>query len=87
MLAIGKERTVSLEQAAKSLPGWNGRSINASTVWRWIVHGTRAIDGTVVCLEAIKVGGRWITTLEALDRFLSASNARAEGNALETTSR
>jgi hypothetical protein len=40
-----------------------------SCVLRWVLTGTRALDGRVVRLEAIRLGGRWLTSIEALQRF------------------
>jgi hypothetical protein len=34
--------------------------------------GTKAPDGRVVRLEAIRLGGRWLTSVEALQRFAAA---------------
>jgi hypothetical protein len=36
---------------------------------RWIVKGAKAPDGTTVRLDATRLGGRWLTSREALQRF------------------
>jgi hypothetical protein len=43
-----------------------------STLLRWIGKGARAHSGEVVRLEAIRLGSRWHTSQEALQRFAAA---------------
>jgi hypothetical protein len=40
-----------------------------STVLRWVLRGSRAPDGSLVRLEAVRLGGKWVTSREALQRF------------------
>jgi hypothetical protein len=44
--------------------------VHVGTLHRWRHPGVRSVR-----LAAIRVGGRWRTTWEALDRFVSALNA------------
>jgi hypothetical protein len=44
--------------------GPGGRTIHYSTALRWVVRGVRGVK-----LDAIRLGGRWVTSLEALNRF------------------
>lgn len=37
------------------------------------MKGTKAPDGSTVRLEALRLGGRWVTNREALQRFAEAS--------------
>jgi hypothetical protein len=61
---------LGLGAAAKLLPAHRGAGrASPSTLWRWIVSGAKASDGAVVKLEAARVGGRWLTSREALARF------------------
>ncbi len=53
-------------------PGRGGNKTHLSTLLRWITRGVRAIDGRVVRLEACRLGSRWMTSREALQRFSSA---------------
>jgi hypothetical protein len=46
-----------------------------STIVRWIVSGVRARDGSLVRLEAIRVGGRWVTTARCLTAFAARLTA------------
>jgi hypothetical protein len=64
------ESLVSLTDAAKSLPN----RPNLTTVWRWRNRGVRGIK-----LETILIGGRRMTSREALSRFFAATTAAAEG--------
>src|SRR4051794_8499124 len=45
-------------------PGKDGRRTHLSTVVRWKDRGVRGVR-----LEAVRLGGRWVTSLEALARF------------------
>jgi hypothetical protein len=77
---LQQECLLSLSQAAHSLPSCRGgRPISPATIWRWIVAGTRRLDGRVVRLEATRIGSRWLTSQEALARYSQAltSNGQA----------
>jgi hypothetical protein len=72
MIDLGNETTCSLSQAAKLLPpGRRGRPVSLSCLLRWVLDGVRTSNGTVR-LEAVRLGGRWITSVEALQRFAAA---------------
>ena len=58
------ENVFALAEAASQLPRLNGRKVHASSLWRWAKIGIRG-----VFLETRKLGGRYVTSLEALDRF------------------
>jgi hypothetical protein len=67
------ESTLSLAQAARRLPpGRRGAPVSLACVLRWVLDGSRAPDGTKVRLEAVRLGGRWITSVAALARFAAA---------------
>jgi len=67
------EETLSLAAAARLMPPTrNGRRCHLSTILRWILHGARAPNGTIVRLEACRIGSRWLTSRQALRRFAEA---------------
>ena len=67
------EKFVSLSQAASMFPPYRrGRPVSPSCLWRWVRHGVRLHNGQVVRLEAVKVAGRHLTTVEAVRRFIGA---------------
>lgn len=75
---IAEEKTIGLKEAAALLPpGRGGRPITPSCLSRWIVTGFKTRSGQVVRLEAVRVGSRWATSAEALQRFLEAMTAGA----------
>jgi hypothetical protein len=37
-----------------------------------VLDGVKLTSGGVVRLEAVRMGGRWLTSLEALERFAAA---------------
>jgi hypothetical protein len=71
---------------ASNIPGHRGGThINGSTIFRFITKGKR-VNGEVIRLEAVRVGDRWLTSLEALARFaerLTAAELGAAGAAFE----
>jgi hypothetical protein len=74
---ISSEHTISLTEACQSLPkGRRGRQPHLSCLLRWITKGSRSPDGRRVRLEAVRLGGRWITSREALTRFAEALTPR-----------
>ncbi len=72
-MGILDETTCGLSAAAKSLPRLNrDRPVAISTLVRWVTKGVRGPGGSRVRLEAVRLGGRWITSAEAIARFVSA---------------
>lgn len=67
------ETVLGLAAAAQRLPPARGnRPVNSSTIWRWIKDGIKLSDGTTLRLEAVRLSGRWLTSVEALARFIDA---------------
>lgn len=56
-----KEKLLSLNEAAKAIPG----RPHISTVRRWISYGVGGIR-----LETVQIGGRRYTSIEAIERFI-----------------
>ena len=50
----------------------NGSSIHSTTLARWALKGVRLADGRLVRLEAIRLGGRLVTSEKAFIRFVEA---------------
>ena len=70
MIDLRNETTISLTQAARLLPpGRRGRPVTLSCILRWVLDGVRLASGERVRLEATRMGGRWLTSVEALQRF------------------
>lgn len=66
MIDIRNETVLSLSDAAKSLPSIDGKRPHISTLWRWHRHG---VGRGKIRLECTWVGGRLVTSREALQRF------------------
>jgi hypothetical protein len=49
-----------------------------SCVLRWVIDGVKLPTGDVVRLEAVRLGGRWITSVEALERFADRQTPRLD---------
>jgi hypothetical protein len=69
------ETLLTLAEAARSLPG----RPHLSTLQRWRLRGVRGVK-----LETILVGGRRVTSQEAIERFAAATTAAADGSSLAT---
>ncbi len=78
--SLTAETLLSLSQAARHLPpGRRGRPVSMSCVLRWVLNGVPGPDGGRVRLEAVRLGGRWITSREAIQRFAERLTPRVEG--------
>ena len=82
MIDLSIEKTITLAEVAKMLPpARNGRPVSVSCVVRWITRGTKA-NGGMVRLEAIRLGSRWLSNKEAVQRFAEAQTPRFDGQAI-----
>jgi hypothetical protein len=74
------ESTLSLAQAADLLPpGRGGARPTLGCVLRWVLKGAKSPSGELVRLEAIRLGGRWLTSREALQRFAERLTPSLDG--------
>jgi hypothetical protein len=84
---IAAGHALSLPEVARRMPSYRRKrtggtdekpeygeplSVSPCTVWRWITEGVRLPDGRRVRLEAARVSGRWLTSEQALARWLAA---------------
>jgi hypothetical protein len=67
------EQRIFLNDVPKHL-GRDGLRIHTSTIVRWITRGLAVGGGQRLYLEATRVGGRWATSIEALERFEKRRN-------------
>ena len=64
---VATETLLSLSQAAKRFPPFRqGRPVSSSTVWRRAHDGIVTPEGNRVRLEAVRLGGRWLTAGDEL---------------------
>jgi hypothetical protein len=69
---LTRETLLSLAQAARRFPPYRaGRPVNPSTLWRWCRHGVKVPGIGVVRLECVRLSGRWLTSEEAISRFVA----------------
>ena len=52
-----------------------GRKLHVSTLNRWRDAGIAGVR-----LEAIRFGGRWMTSIESIDRFITAISVARQSN-------
>lgn len=71
---------LSMAQAAALLPPGPKGAVAASTVYKWIRDGARAGDGSMVKLEAARIGASWRTSRAALRRFIDRLSGRETGS-------
>jgi hypothetical protein len=66
-----------LSQAARRFPAYRqGRPVTLSCLVRWVTDGVRGPEGERIRLEAARLAGRWITTPQAIARFIDAQTPR-----------
>lgn len=65
MVAYRNENLLPLRDAAAKIPG----RPHVSTLWRWATHG---VGRQRQRLETVVIGGRRFTSIEALERFITA---------------
>ena len=82
MFDLTLEPPIPLAAAARLVPpGRNGKRCHLSTILRWIMTGAKAPDGTVVKLEGLRIGGRWTTSRQAIQRFAERLTPRLDNRA------
>ena len=59
-----QDELLTPKQVARLLPLIEGKPIDQSAIWRWARKGVQGVR-----LEHIRLCGRILTTMEALDRF------------------
>lgn len=68
---LSRERLLTLAQAARKFPSYRmGRPVSPSCIWRWCRQGVKVPSVGVVRLECVRLAGRWLTSEEAISRFL-----------------
>ncbi len=72
-LRILDETRIDIEEAQRRL-GTDDTPIHFTTVYRLMSRGLKTCAGERVCLEHLRVGGRLITSIEAIARFVAATN-------------
>jgi hypothetical protein len=65
------ETLISMSAAAQRLPAINDRQPSRRSVWRWARHGLSTPAGRIY-LDSAVVGGRLVTSIEAMERFAAA---------------
>lgn len=70
---ILRETVLSVSEACKLdfLPC----RVERQTIWRWMIKGVRGRDGKRIRLQNLRIGGRHITSAEAMRRFFAATTA------------
>jgi Protein of unknown function (DUF1580) len=71
MLDLTTETPIPLAEAYRLVPpGRNGKRTHLSTLLRWILTGAKhPTTGERIRLEALRIGSRWLTSRQALQRF------------------
>lgn len=63
-IELTSEKLITFRELIQSLPKRDGRSVHISTIHRWRSRGSKGVR-----LEAIRVGGSWLTSHEAFQRY------------------
>jgi hypothetical protein len=78
VIDVNSETIILFSELARRLPRRRkSRPTHVSTIHRWRQRG---VDG--VRLEAVRLGGTWVTSLEAYARFCDALTRQATTNAM-----
>lgn len=75
-----RESLIDMAAAGRLIPRPGGGHVSRWAVARWVSKGVKARGG-VVRLEAVRAGGRWMTSVQAVARFLDAQTEAAAGPA------
>jgi Protein of unknown function (DUF1580) len=74
---------LSMAEAAAKIPSFRaGRPTAPTTIARWAADGVRLPDGRTLRLESTRIGGRVVTTVPALIRFITAQEPGGNGKAV-----
>jgi hypothetical protein len=70
MIDIFNERVLALNEICELLPrNPKGGKVSFSTIWRWSKNGVIGPGGERVKLETVKIGGRLLSSEQAIQRF------------------
>ena len=64
---LADEKILTFTEAARTLPPIAGKRCHPSTICRWARKGCKGVR-----LEVRRLGGRFVTSIEALERFSEA---------------
>jgi len=70
--AVLSESILTTHQARIEIQNITGKRPDRATLHRWILRGIGGIR-----LEAVRIGPNWVTSVEALNRFIVATTDRA----------
>ena len=70
MIDVKSEELISIGKACKLFPKVDGKSPGCPTVYRWVSRGCLP---NFIKLEMVHIGGKIVTSKEAIDRFLAAT--------------
>jgi hypothetical protein len=83
MIDLATETPIPLTAAARLVPAArNGERTHVSTVLRWILTGARGPQGERVRLDGLRLGGRWVTSHAAIQRFAEALTPKLDAESL-----
>jgi hypothetical protein len=81
MIDIATEHILNPREAARIYGRSRaGRPTHVSTIIRHITLGTRLPSGEIVRLEGLRLGGRWVTSQEAIQRYVERLTSAALGS-------
>jgi hypothetical protein len=70
------ESLITLTEAARDFPAFRGNGkVISSTLCRWGIAGVRLPDGGRIRLEVVRLGSRFLTSQEAVQRFAAQLTA------------
>ena len=74
---------LSFSAAGRLFPGHRGgKAMDSSAIYRWYAKGKTGPSGALVRLEACRVGSRWLTSKQSLNRFIMRLTGTVPASAL-----
>jgi hypothetical protein len=80
-LSILDETRIDIEEAQRRL-GTDDNPIHFTTVYRLMSRGLKTPSGERTYLEHLRIGGRLITSVEAIARFVARTNGIDDSEAV-----
>jgi hypothetical protein len=85
MIDLASETIIPLREVPKLLPSYRGgRPPSFQCALRWVLEGAKGPNGERVKLEALRVGGRYVTSKEALQRWAERLTPQTESTLAPT---
>jgi hypothetical protein len=78
---VQQHRFLTINEVASSLPGHRqNERTSPATITRWILRGCQSLAGRTIRLHAVRAGGRWLVSPDALTEFFNTLGELPDAN-------